>query len=738
MRLAGAADHGMPPARLVHLRSSSSSVVLDVGSGVPCILHWGAALAADIDLDAFAAAFERPIANGELDVVGPLALVPEHGSGFAGRPGLIGSRPDGTAWSPRFVIGEWHAVIATGAEPGLDGDSLQCTAVDSVAKLTLTTDVHLEPTGVLTITCTLSNDGDTAYRLSALTVSLALPAAATELLTFTGRHTRELHPQRRPFDTGALVAENRRGRTSHEHLPFILAGVGGFGEWQGEVWSAHLAWSGNHTIVAECLADGRRYLQLGELLHDGEIALAPGASYATPRVVATYAANGMTAASQSLHRHLRARSTHPHRARPVLLNTWEAVYFDHDTDRLKALADAAASVGIERFVLDDGWFGARRNDRAGLGDWWVSPDVYPDGLAPLIAHVRSLGMEFGIWVEPEMVNPESDLFRAHPEWALVTAGYEPVLGRYQLVLDLANPAAYEHVFAQLDALLRDHDIAYVKWDMNRDHAQASGADGRAGTHAQTLALYRMLDELNARHPDVEIESCSSGGARIDHEILQRTVRVWTSDCNDALERQTIQRGASLLIPPELMGAHIGPTISHTTGRRHALAFRAITALFGHLGVEWNLLDATAAERDALRDVIAVHKRLRPLLHGGDVVRFDVPGGNGAAGFGSVPSPAIHAHGVYAPDRSEAVVAVVQLRTADSLTPPPLRLPGLDPDRRYRIELVPIAGQGRLGSARRQPAWLRDGIDLTGAQLAAHGLQLPVMHPETAILLHLTT
>ena len=256
----------------------------------------------------------------------------------------------------------------------------------------------------------------------------------------------------------------------------------------------------------------------------------------------------------------------------------------------------------------------------------------------------------------------------------------------QLVLDLANPDAYAYLYERLDALLRDHDIAFVKWDMNRDHIQGSGTDGAAGTHAQTLALYRLLDELGAAHPDVEIESCSSGGARIDHEILRRTVRVWTSDCNDALERQTIQRGASMLIAPELMGAHIGPPTSHTTGRTHTLAFRAATAMFGHLGVEWNVLELDDVETARLREVIALHKQFRPLLHAGDTVRFDV-------------EEPYMAHGVYASDRSEALISFAVLASALSHTPPPLRLPGLDPDRRYRVSRVELPGAGAARPAR---------------------------------------
>jgi alpha-galactosidase len=331
-------------------------------------------------------------------------------------------------------------------------------------------------------------------------------------------------------------------------------------------------------------------------------------------------------------------------------------------------------------------------------------------------------MEFGIWVEPEMVNPDSDLFRVHPEWALATDGYEPPLGRHQLVLDLSNEGAYRHVFDQLDALLRDHEISSVKWDMNRDHIAASDSDGSASTHAQTLALYRLLDELRDRHPDVEFESCSSGGGRIDHEILRRTERVWTSDCNDALERQTIQRGASMLIPPEVMGAHIGPSRSHTTGRRHRLAFRAAGAVFGHLGIEWNLLDLDDRALDGLADVIALHKRFRPLLHGGDVVRFDT-------------ESAFTAHGVYAPGRDEAVVSFARLTTSTSLIPPPLQLPGLDADISYRVEHLPLPG-GVLGPVRELPAWWETGAVLSGRALSTVGLQLPPLHPESAVLLHL--
>jgi alpha-galactosidase len=700
-------------AELVHLQVGGTSVVLNVSTGVPTVVHWGAALGDGAVLDTLTSVLDRPPVHGSLDVVAPGSLVPEHGSGWQGHPGLLGRRPDGTAWAPRFSPATWRR----------QGEGVVAEAVDDVAGLRLTTEIELD-VAVLRVRVMLTNTGTEAYGLDELSVTLPLPAHAEELLTFEGRWCREMHPQRRAFGVTSMVAENRRGHTSHEHAPLAFAGTPAFGEWHGEVWGVHLAWSGNHQVRFEGLADGRRVVQLGELLHPGEVELAPGASYTTPWVLAVHG-TGLTPASWGFHRYLRSLPRHPQRPRPVLLNTWEAVYFDHDLDRLKALADAAAAVGIERFVLDDGWFGGRRHDRAGLGDWWVSPEAHPHGLGPLIDHVRSRGMEFGIWVEPEMVNEDSDLYRAHPEWVLATPGYPPVYGRQQLVLDLGRPEAYEHVLGLLDALLRDHDIAYLKWDMNRDHVQGSGAESRAGTHAQTLAVYRLLDELHARHPAVEIESCSSGGARIDAGILERTDRVWTSDCNDALERQVIQRHTALLVPPELMGAHIGPSPAHTTGRRHSFPFRALTAFFGHLGVEWNLLDLPDAERSRLAEIVALHQRFRPLLHSGDTVRFDLPGGEA------------HAYGAYAPDRSEALVAFVQLRTGPSLAPAPLRLPGLTPDRRYRVEHLPLPGEV-MGPGKQMPAWWFEGAVLSGAQLAAHGVQLPVLLPESGVLLHLTS
>ncbi len=542
-------------------------------------------------------------------------------------------------------------------------------------------------------------------------------------MTFHGRWCREFHPRRRPFDDGPFLAENRRGRTSHESPPVLWAGTAGFGEQHGEVWGAHLAWSGNSRLHSARLPDGRAMIQLGELLQPGEVTLAPGERYATPPVFAVHSTRGLGAASRQFHAVVRSSPARRERPRPVVLNTWEAVYFDHDLDTLTQLAERAAAVGVERFVLDDGWFGGRRDDTAGLGDWWVSPDAHPKGLGPLIDRVRSLGMEFGIWVEPEMVNPDSDLYRAHPDWALTDPGYEPVLARQQLVLDLTIPAAFDEILdpSRRTARRPRHRLRQVGHEP-RPRPGHRRRRARRYPRRRRWPLYRLLDELRRRHPDVEFESCSSGGARIDFGILQRTERVWTSDCNDALERQTIQRYASMLIPPEVMGAHVGPPTAQTTGRTQTLAFRAATALFGHFGIEWNLLTVDDEDLDELAAWVELYKRHRDLLHGGDVVRID----HG--------DPHAFVHGVLARDRRSALIAYVQLTTAQAQLPRPVRIPELDPDRRYRVELLAAPG-------RRAGDWLthgslpvQDGLELTGRQLAAHGVRLPVVSPEAVELL----
>ncbi|MFF5181236.1 alpha-galactosidase [Micromonospora sp. NPDC000316] len=706
---------------ILHLRRARTSLVLDARNPrLPRVVHWGGDIGDldDDDLRQLVDATVPPVVPSSFDEPTVLSLLPEPSAGWSGRPGLAGHR-DGRDWSTAFRL--------DGVDVHDDGSSaaeLTVRASDAASALSLTIEITLDPYGLLTVRHRLRNDGDGAYELRELTPVLPVPAVATELLDLTGRWCRERSPQRHPWQHGSWVREGRHGRTGHDATLLLVAGTAGFGFGHGEVWAVHTAWSGDHVTFAERHPTGESTLGGGELLAPGEIRLDPGDSYATPLLYAVWSDAGLDGLSHVLHTHLRARPGHPRSPRPVTLNVWEAVYFDHDLDRLRALADRAAQIGVERFVLDDGWFRGRRDDTAGLGDWYVDEDVWPDGLQPLIDHVTGRGMQFGLWVEPEMVNPDSDLFRAHADWLLAVPGRLPPAWRNQQVLDLGRPKAYTYLLERLDALLTAYPgISYLKWDHNRDLTEA-GHDGRPGVHGQTVAVYRLLDELRRRHPGVEIESCSSGGARVDLAILSRTDRVWASDCNDALERLSIQRWTGLLLPPELVGTHIGPERSHTTHRVHDLGFRAATALFGHHGIEWDIASISAAEQTELAAWVALHKRLRPLLHTGRVVRVDHP------------DPAVWAHGVVAHDTTQAVYAVARLATSVTQVPGAVRLPGLDPDRRYLVR--PVSDVSPPATIERSPSgWLGDGATLTGAALARVGVQLPALHPEQSLVLEVT-
>jgi len=498
------------------------------------------------------------------------------------------------------------------------------------------------------------------------------------------------------------------------------AGQSGFGFGHGEVWGIHLGWSGNQQVYGERMPSGVAVLGAGEVLLPGELILEPGVSYTTPWLFGSYGV-GLDAVTARFHEYLRARPIHPVKPRPVVCNVWEAVYFDHRLDRLVALADAAATVGVERYVLDDGWFRHRRDDSAGLGDWYVDEGVWPDGLNPLIDHVRGLGMEFGLWFEPEMVNQDSDLARAHPDWILSLPHRMPPEARHQQVLDLGHPDAYAYLLERMDAILTEYDIGYVKWDHNRELVDAGHhPDGTPGVHNQTLALYRLLDELKARHPGVEIESCSSGDGRVDLGIIDHTDRVWGSDCIDALERQAINRGTSSLLPLELIGSHIGSPTSHTTGRTHTLAFRAGTAIFGHLGIEWDMTAMSDADRAELTGWVALYKQWRGLLHSGRLVRADHP------------DPAVWVNGVVAQDGTSALFSVATMAATVTPSVGAVRFPGLDPDVMYHLHAVAPDGTAAAEPRRRFGPGLPDLV-LPGRVLGQAGVQLPPAWPESVLL-----
>jgi alpha-galactosidase len=534
-----------------------------------------------------------------------------------------------------------------------------------------------------------------------------------------------------PLTRSLWRKESRRGRTSHDCFPGAVVTTPGATDDTGLVFGAHLAWSGNHQQTVEWLHDGQYQWQMGEWLAPGEGRLQPGQALHSPELVASCSTAGLNGLAANFHAELRQRLDWPGGAmkpRPVHLNTWEGFYFDVYPDKVKELATAAAAVGIERFVLDDGWFHGRHHDRAALGDWWPDETKFPDGLGALIAHVNALGMEFGLWVEPEMVNPDSDLFRAHPDWALQVAGRPLLTARNQLVLDIARPEASNYLFDKIAALLAAHPIRYLKWDHNRDLAPAGLASGTAGYRAQVHAAYALMARLRAAHPDVEIESCSGGGGRIDFGVLRHTHRVWTSDCIDALSRVAIQRGFLQFFPPEIMGAHVGTAPSHTTGRTQNMAFRAAVALPGHLGVELDVRQLNAADTAELRGWISIYKQLRDRLHHGQVWL----GGDTAREDGLV----WQAHGDEA--ASEVVLLVYRPLPSQHRYAPVLRLPMLDAAARYRVrEILPAGTERPTGQHNTAPFFdainTPEGLEVDGAWLVHAGLPMPRVQAETAFL-----
>jgi alpha-galactosidase len=692
----------------------------DSGDDLPVVLWAGLAAGgqADGQADGSGSGFPR-VPNGP-----GMPLLGEHARGLFTRPHLRGHRvaPDGgdlaagLSWSTRFVRDSLDAA----------DERLRLTAADRAAGLSLVAELETVAGGALRGRYTVTNDGPGPYVLEGLEVVLPVDDDLVEALDFTGRHERERSPQRHAVTDGLWMREARVGRPGLDAATMVVLGTPGFSPTEGRVFGVHVAWSGNSVLRVERDAATGTTLGGGELLQPGEVVLAPGASYQTPWVFFAAADDGLDGLAAVWHAYQRSLEAHPG-TQPVILNVWEAVYFDHDLERLQGIADRAARVGVERFVLDDGWFRRRRDDTAGLGDWWVDEDVWPDGLGPLVDHVRELGMEFGLWFEPEMVNPDSDLYREHPDWILSAGGRVPLLHRSQLVLDLSRDEVWEHLFERVSAILAAHPIDYVKWDHNRDLLEAGSGRklGAPAAHEQTVAFYRLLDALREAHPGVAWESCASGGGRVDLGVLERVQRVWTSDMTDAVARQQIQRWTTQLLAPEYVGAHVSSPTSHTTGRTLPLDFRAATALFGSFGIEWDLMSATEDDLDQLATWVGRYQRYRYLLHSGRVVR---PASS---------DPTVLLHGVVAADRSEALLAHVQLDESAHNRGVAVRVPGLDPAASYRLRWEgPVMTRAVSMSAPLSEKGPTDGLEVSGSSLATRGFWIPRRRPETVTLVHL--
>lgn len=679
----------------------TSVVWMQRGDALDC-LYLGPRLDADEDCAALAHAAARGPHENQPDVPPTGGILPDPRTGWRG-PVLVSLSDKGRTITPRWtglmlrehhehapaIAAEWH---------------------DQHLGLMLTISWSMQAGDLIAAQTTITSTGGGNLALtSCAALLLPLPRGMDHVTHFAGRWADDMRAERLAITRAALGWASRGGKSGFAGGDWLVFDD----EQTGARLGFHLAWSGDHEVRIERDDEGK-----ATLLAEAPLDAQPLSSFTSPEALFAWAPDADTL-THAFHTHARARLTrspaNPPRIRKVHLNTWEACAFDFDEARLMALAGEAALLGAERFVLDDGWFKGRSSDRAGLGNWTADPERFPNGLGPLIDHVRALGMDFGLWVEPEMVSPDSDLYRAHPDWCLHETGLPRPTERHQLALNLALPEVREYVFESVARLLAEHDIAYLKWDHNRRLFPQGDA------LAQASALHSIWARLREAFPDTMIESCSSGGGRIDMSLIGLCERVWPSDNNDPIERGRIMREWSRFLPLEVLGNHVGPSPNPITGRRTAMDFRAKVALFGHMGVEADPARMTDAERATLAAHIALYKAWRDVLHAGALWHLDYP------------DPAVT--GMIVTHEGKALALAAQTAFSPVFDAAPVRLKGLEAQARYRVTL-PAPWPARAAAYLANPDAWRDGLTLSGAALMAQGLALPLTHPETAWLIAL--
>ena len=573
---------------------------------------------------------------------------------------------------------------ATYCESGSEAETLTIRLRDELLGVSLDLNYTLfADRPALARSARLLNEGEQDLHLThAASLCLDLPDSDYEFVHFSGAWSRERWIKARKLETGIQSVESARGHSSPNHNPFIMLRRPGTDEEKGEVIGFSLIYSGNFLAQAEVDAWSTTRVTLGINPFGFDWKLAPGESFQTPEAVMVYSHEGMNAMSRTFHQLYRsrlARGQWRDTPRPILINNWEATYFDFTEDKLVSIAEAAHRDGVELFVLDDGWFGARCNDFAGLGDWTPNQERLPGGIASLAQRINDLGMQFGLWFEPEMVNKDSDLYRAHPDWIIHVPGRRESHGRNQYVLDFSRPEVVDCIYNQMAKLLSEAKISYIKWDMNRSisepFSEALPPDRQGELfHRYILGVYSLYERLTSRFPHVLFESCASGGGRFDPGMLYYAPQGWASDDSDAVERLKIQYGTSYCYPISSIGAHVSAVPNHQVKRITPLETRANVAHFGTFGYELDLNKLTEEEREQVRRQIAFMKEYRQILQFGDFYRLRSPfEGNFTAWM------------VVSPDRKTALVGWYRLLSEVNGSFRRVKLQGLDPDLCYRVD-----------------------------------------------------
>ncbi|HWC97070.1 MAG TPA: alpha-galactosidase [Candidatus Sulfopaludibacter sp.] len=680
---------------LITTRDSSYALAV-APDGAVRNLYWGAPLWRVDDLPA--ATPRRDISSFDPRQMLENEEFPGWGGTRYYEPALKISREDGD-----------RDLVLRYASHRLQGDELEITLKDIHDPIEVVLHYHVYPDyGVLARSATIRNGtGQLLTVNSAQSATWNLPPGDGYRLTYlSGRWAAETQINREPIHEGQKVLESRKGHTSHNFNPWFAIDGGDADEGHGRVWFGALAWSGNWRITVEQTPYRQVRVTGGMNSFDFSYRLKPGETLETPQFFGGFSAGGFGGASRLLHRFTREKILPgglSSRTRPVLYNSWEATTFSVTEAGQKVLAEKAAKLGVELFVMDDGWFGKRNNDRAGLGDWFVNPQKFPQGLKPLIDTVNGLHMDFGLWVEPEMINADSDLYRAHPDWVINFGGRPRSELRNQMILNLARTDVKEYIFGVLDKLATENNIRYFKWDMNRSFSEpgwpeAGAADEQKLWVQYVRNLYEIIDRLRAKHPKLEIESCSGGGGRVDLGILQRVDEVWTSDNTEAFDRLRIQEGFSQAYPAKIMSAWVTDVPNMNT-RSTPLSYRFLVAMQGALGVGANLNKWTDSDSALATKMIALYKRIRPTVQLGEAYRLLSPRENDVA-----------ANQYVSADGKQSVVFAFRHSQEFNTAAPAIRLQGLDEKAVYKLEGI----DNKLLD--RQP-------QLSGAYLMTAGLNL---------------
>lgn len=698
-------------SRIISLHSDEASLVLEHDEAGQIVWrHCGARLEPGAPP---ALADTRGPATFSLDEDRPLALAPATGLGWFGPALVTAHRLDGSKIS----------FAPEGCSAALVDGKLAVECRDAASRLSYRLTIEALAGGAFRFAGTIRNTGHEPVSLGQFASAMVpLPPHTTQIISYRGRHNAELAECNEMAPEHRWERISRRGISGHGGPPGAYVLTRDAGRHTGLVFALQLAWSGDNLLAIERDDEGYYLFSAEALFQPGEIVLAPGEEFAAPAAILAISNAGQNGAMRQHHSAVRSMVSWPDsimRPRPVHLNSWEACYFDQDAQRIIELAQAGADIGAERFVLDDGWFKGRHDDTAGLGDWAPDRDKYPDGLVPLARAIVEMGLEFGLWIEPEMINPESDLYRAHPEFALGGLDRNRPTARNQLVIDMRRTDVRVYLFECFDRILSDTPISYLKWDHNRDHAPSGGA-------AQTSGTYSLMNRIRGAHPTVEIEGCAGGGGRSDAGMAAYANRFWTSDNIDAVSRINMQRGFLAFLPPEMMGSHVGASPAHATGRSQAIGFRAAIACMGHFGIELDPRGMTGDDRTELKTWIAFYKQWRHLLHG-----HSVHLGEGADGI------QWQAHG----HADNWLLFVIRSAPAQNRRPQPLALPFLDQRRTWTTRLLRV-GESRDqngGHSLHQPPIItvmkNKGVEISGSWLAHNGVPLPIQRAESVAIYH---